>query len=178
MRIIPFLQKILLIAVIFSFEVWLPGIVGAELKIGYVDTPLIMQKAPQAESAARKLEREFSPRDKELSLQQKEIIDLEEKLTRDGAVISDKEKRSLINRIRLLKRERRRLQEEFREEFTMRRNELQNDITLVIIKAIRKIAKAEDYDLVIDTVIYAGKRVDITDKVISLLKVEFEKSEE
>ncbi|MBT8419710.1 MAG: OmpH family outer membrane protein [Gammaproteobacteria bacterium] len=176
MRTIHTFGRMAVFTVMFFMATWLawvPAGTAAELKVGYVDTSLVMQKAPQAESAARKIESEFSPRDKELAKQQQEISQLEDELARDGDVMSDKERRSLVNKIRLLKRERRRLQEEFREEFTMRRNELQNDITLVIIKAIRTIAKTEDYDLVIDTAIYAGKRVDITEKVISLLTTEF-----
>lgn len=175
MRTIHLFGRVSVFTTVFLLAVWLQTAVAAEIKIGYVDTSLIMQKAPQAERAARKIEKEFAPRDKELADQQKEIATLEDRLTRDGDVMSDKAKRALVNKIRLLKRERRRLKEEFREEFTMRRNELQNEITLIIIQAIRSIAKAQDYDLVIDTAIYAGKRVDITEKVISLLKDEFKK---
>nr|VFK54800.1 MAG: periplasmic chaperone for outer membrane proteins Skp [Candidatus Kentron sp. TUN]VFK55357.1 MAG: periplasmic chaperone for outer membrane proteins Skp [Candidatus Kentron sp. TUN]VFK60435.1 MAG: periplasmic chaperone for outer membrane proteins Skp [Candidatus Kentron sp. TUN] len=146
---------------------------AAEIKIGYVDTAVIMQKAPQAESAVRKIESEFAPRDNELAEKQKKIAKLEDDLVRDGDVMSNKERRNLIQEVRSLKREQRRLQEEFREEFTMRRNELQNEITLVVIKAIKTIAKMENYDLIIDTAIHAGKRVDITSKVISQLKTDF-----
>lgn len=176
MRKTPIFGRMALLPAVFLVVTWLPtaATTAAEIKVGYVDTSLVMQKAPQAESAARKIEHEFSPRDKELAEQQKEIARLEDELARDGDVMSDKKKRNLVKKIRLLKREQRRLQEEFREEFTMRRNELQNEITLVIIQAIRTIAKTEDYDLVIDTAIYAGQRVDITEKVVSLLTAQFE----
>nr|VFK37058.1 MAG: outer membrane protein [Candidatus Kentron sp. SD]VFK45607.1 MAG: outer membrane protein [Candidatus Kentron sp. SD]VFK77751.1 MAG: outer membrane protein [Candidatus Kentron sp. SD] len=169
-------KKISVIIVILLTEGWWLPISSAELKIGYVDTTLVMQKAPQAENAARKIEREFSPRDSELSKKQKKIAALEDELARNGDVISDKERRNLVQKIRSLKREQRRLKEEFREEFTMRRNELQSEISLVIIKAIREIAKMEDYDLIIDTAIYAGKRVDITNKVVFRLTMKFKEN--
>nr|VFK42186.1 MAG: outer membrane protein [Candidatus Kentron sp. TC]VFK42678.1 MAG: periplasmic chaperone for outer membrane proteins Skp [Candidatus Kentron sp. TC]VFK58760.1 MAG: outer membrane protein [Candidatus Kentron sp. TC] len=168
-------EKISIIIAIFIVGIWWLPINSAELKIGYVDTSIVMQKAPQAEKAAREIESEFSPRDNELTEQQKKIARLEEELSRDGDIMSEKERRNLVQRIRSLKRELRRLQEEFREEFTMRRNELQTELTLVIIKAIRKIATVENYDLIIDAAIYAGKRVDITNKVISELTMEFKK---
>nr|VFK07426.1 MAG: periplasmic chaperone for outer membrane proteins Skp [Candidatus Kentron sp. LPFa]VFK24222.1 MAG: periplasmic chaperone for outer membrane proteins Skp [Candidatus Kentron sp. LPFa] len=173
-RIHMFEKITIIIAIFIVGALWFP-VESAELKIGYVDTSVIMQKAPQAEKAAREIESEFSPRDSELTEQQKKIVRLEEELSRDGGIMSDKERRNLVQRIRSLKRELRRLQEEFREEFTMRRNELQSEITLVIIKAIRAIAKMEDYDLIIDTAIHAGKRIDITDKVIFQLTMEFKK---
>jgi len=170
-------KKIAAIIVILFVGTWWSPMSAAELKIGYVDTAAVMQKAPQAESAVRKIESEFAPRDNELSEQKKKIAKLEDKLARDGDVISDKERRNLIQEIRSIKREQRRLQEEFREEFTMRRNELQSEITLVIIKAIRTIAKVENYDLIIDTAIYVGKRVDITNKVISQLMADYKKNQ-
>lgn len=173
MKKIYMFKRLIIFYIILLIWICFPIVAKAEIKIGYVDTSLVMQKAPQAESAARKIEKEFSPRDSKLGRQQKEITKLEDKLAHDGDIMSDKEKRNLIRQIRLLKREQRRLREEFREEFTMRRNELQNEITLIIIKTIRSVAKEEDYDLIIDAAIYVGKRVDITNRVISRLKEEF-----
>ena len=46
----------------------------AELKIGFVNVPKVLEKAPQAEKAKQRLEKEFSPRDKQLVAQQQEII--------------------------------------------------------------------------------------------------------
>ncbi len=51
----------------------------ADLKIGFVNIPAVLEKAPQAEKAKKRLEQEFSPRDKQLVAQQKEIQALEEK---------------------------------------------------------------------------------------------------
>nr|VFK23833.1 MAG: periplasmic chaperone for outer membrane proteins Skp [Candidatus Kentron sp. MB]VFK26732.1 MAG: periplasmic chaperone for outer membrane proteins Skp [Candidatus Kentron sp. MB]VFK74610.1 MAG: periplasmic chaperone for outer membrane proteins Skp [Candidatus Kentron sp. MB] len=166
-------KKFAAVVAILLVETWWPSIKAVELRIGYVDTATVMQKAPQAESAVRKIESEFAPRDKVLVEQQKKIARLEKELDREGNVMSNRERRNLIQEVRSLKRERRRLQEEFREEFTMRRNELQGELTLIIIKAIRTIAKVENYDLIIDTAIYAGKRIDITRKVISQLIKEY-----
>ena len=48
-------------------------IVQAEIKIGVVNIPLLMANAPQAAEAKKRLEREFSPKDKQLLAQQKSI---------------------------------------------------------------------------------------------------------
>ena len=53
----------------------------ADLKIGFVNIPAVLEKAPQAEKAKKRLEQKFSPRDKQLVAQQKEIQSMEEKMT-------------------------------------------------------------------------------------------------
>ena len=45
----------------------------AELKIGFVDMRTVLEKAPQAEKATKRMELEFSPRQKQLLAQEKEI---------------------------------------------------------------------------------------------------------
>ena len=43
----------------------------ADLKIGFVNIPAVLEKAPQAEKAKKRLEQKFSPRDKQLVAQAK-----------------------------------------------------------------------------------------------------------
>ena len=54
------------------------GVSQAELKIGFVNVAKVLEKAPQAAKAKSRLETEFSPRDKALVSQQKEIKSLED----------------------------------------------------------------------------------------------------
>jgi len=68
------------------------GVSHAELKIGFVNVAKVLEKAPQAAKAKTRLETEFSPRDKALVSQQKEIKSLEEKLGRDTAVMGEEER--------------------------------------------------------------------------------------
>ena len=142
------------------------GVQAAELKIGFVNVPRVLEKAPQAETAKKDLEREFSPRDKRLVAGQKAIKALEEKLTRDAAVMSNAEMRKLEKSIISKKREARRAQDEFREDFNMRRNEELGKLQKGIFEAIRAIAKEERFDLLLtDGVVYASDQIDITAKV-------------
>jgi len=73
----------------------LSQVAQAEIKIGVVNIPLLMANAPQAAEAKKRLEKEFSPKDKQLVAQQKAIRKLEEKLSRDAMTMTDTEKRKL-----------------------------------------------------------------------------------
>jgi outer membrane protein len=138
----------------------------ADLKIGFVNIPAVLEKAPQAEKAKKRLEEKFSPRDKQLVAQQKEIQTLEEKMSRDSAVISDTERSNLERDILNKKRDAKRSQQEFSEDFNASRNEELGKLQRRIIEAIREIAKDQKFDLLLtDGVIYASEQIDVTAQV-------------
>lgn len=138
----------------------------AELKIGFVNVAKVLEKAPQAEQAKKRLEQEFSPRDKQLASQINEIKGLEEKLTKDSSVMSESKRRNLEKDIIAKKREAKRAQQEFGEDFNLRRNEELGKLQKRIIEAIKEIAKEDDYDLLLtDGVIHAAEELDVTSRV-------------
>jgi outer membrane protein len=145
----------------------------AELKIGFVNIPAVLEKAPQAEKAKKRLEQKFSPRDKQLVAQQKEIQTMEEKLTKDAAVMSESEKSNLEKDLLNKKRDAKRSQQEFSEDFNASRNEELGKLQRHIIEAIREIAKAQNFDLLLtEGVIYANDKIDVTAQVQQkLLKI-------
>ena len=138
----------------------------ADLKIGFVNIPAVLEKAPQAEKAKKRLEQKFSPRDKQLVAQGKEIQSMEEKMTKDASVMSASEKANLEREIQNKKRDAKRSQQEFSEDFNASRNEELGKLQRRIVEAVRAIAKDEDYDLLLtEGVIYAKEQIDITAQV-------------
>ncbi|MDD5460182.1 MAG: OmpH family outer membrane protein [Methylococcales bacterium] len=138
----------------------------ADLKVGFVNIPAVLEKAPQAEKAKKRLEQKFSSRDKQLVAQQKEIQSMEEKLTRDASVMSSSEKNNFEKDILNKKRDAKRAQQEFSEDFNASRNEELGKLQRRIVEAVRAIAKDQDYDLLLtDGVIYANDQIDITAQV-------------
>ncbi|MGJ0491376.1 OmpH family outer membrane protein [Methylobacter sp.] len=138
----------------------------ADLKVGFVNIPAVLEKAPQAEKAKKRLEKEFSPRDKQLVAQQKEIQSLEEKMARDSSVMGESERRNLEKDILNKKRDAKRAQQEFSEDFNLRRNDELGKLQRRIVEAIREIAKDQNFDLLLtDGVIYASEQIDVTSQV-------------
>jgi outer membrane protein len=149
---------------------------AAELKIGFVNVAKLLEKAPQAEKAKKELEREFAPRDKKLVAEQKEIKQMEEKLGKDAAVMSENEKQRLEKDILNRKREAKRMQDEFREDFNLRRNEELTQLQKEIFEAIQSLAKEENFDLLLtDGVVYASETIDVTGKVEKKLEQSFKR---
>lgn len=142
----------------------------ADLKIGFVNVPKVLEKAPQAEKAKQRLEKEFSPRDKQLVAQQQEIIKLEEKFNKNAKVMAEPAKRKLESEIMAKKRDAKRAQQEFSEDFNLRRNEELGKLQRRIVDAIKELAKEESFDLLLtDGVIYSNDDIDVTARVQSKL---------
>lgn len=138
----------------------------ADLKIGFVNIPAVLEKAPQAEKAKKRLEQEFSPRDKQLVAQQKEIQSMDDRMTKDAAIMDESARVSLEKDILNKKRDAKRAQQEFSEDFNVRRNEELGKLQRRIVEAIREIAKAQNFDLLLtDGVIYASDKIDVTSQV-------------
>jgi outer membrane protein len=143
----------------------------AEVKVGFVNVSRLLEQAPQAVHAYDKLEKEFAPRNRDLVAVQREALQLEDRLLRDGANMTDAERISLEQDVRERRREVKRQQDELRGDYNLRRNQEVATIQRTVLEAVRALAKRESYDLVVtDGVVFASGRVDITDKVLERLR--------
>ncbi|MDX1592741.1 MAG: OmpH family outer membrane protein [Gammaproteobacteria bacterium] len=161
----------LLATLLFCATFATAGTASAELRIGFVNAAKVLEEAPQAAAARDNLQQEFEPRDRELVSMQKEIRALEEKLGRDAAVMSETERRNLERDILNRKRDLKRSQDVFREDFNLRRNEELGKLQRLVVETIRAISKEQNYDLMLtEGVLYASDQVDVTDRVLQKLK--------
>jgi len=149
----------------------LPVAQAVELKVGFVNISKVLDQAPQARAASRRIEKEFSPRDRDLVAQQKELRKMEDRLVKNGAVMSATERERQSADIRKIRREIRNSQSAFREDLNLARSKEMTKLQRRVVEVIKNLAKAEKYDLIIgDSVIYAGAKVNITKKVLGKLK--------
>lgn len=144
---------------------------AADMKIGYVDTALVLKEAPQAEIARKKLKDEFNPRDEKIVVMQNQLKDMTEQQEKDDKVMSGATRRQLERDILTLKRDIKRAKEEFTEDFNLRRNEELAKLQQLIHKTTVAVAKDKEFDVILtDSVIYASKRIDITDLILERLR--------
>jgi outer membrane protein len=140
-----------------------------ELKIGYVNSERVLREAIPAKAAQSKLEGEFGKREKELNDQAARLKGAADKLEKDAPALSEAERtrrqRELVEQDRDLQRKRR----EFQEDLNQRKNEELAGVVERANRVIKQIFDQEKYDLILQEVVFAGPRVDITDKVIKSL---------
>lgn len=144
-----------------------PVVSAADLKLGYVDGVRLLEEAPQAQDATRRLQREFASREEEIVRKQDEIRRMEEALERDGAVMSESDRRNRNLEILSRKRELRRMQEEFREDVNIRRNDALGSLQELIKEVIQEVGSSGKFDLIFyDGIAYADKGLDVTEQVL------------
>jgi outer membrane protein len=154
----------------FALSVAVQSVYAAELKIGVVKPDEILQSAPQADAARKLLEKEFATRDRDLVAAQQALKELQDRLAKDGAIMSESESerinRDIANKTRELKRD----MTTFQEDINFRRNEEMGKVQKLIGEALVTVAEENGYDLVLANVPYASAKADISNLVIELLK--------
>ena len=160
--------KSLVLASLMSI-LFVAGEAAAELKVGYVNTQRIFRDAPAAQKAGKKLEGEFAKRDQELQKMAKQLQGLQENLEKNSVTMAETERRAKEKEFGELSREFQRRQREFREDLNLRQNEENAAVIEKANKAIKQIAEAEKYDLILQDVVWVSPKLDITDRVIKAL---------
>jgi len=143
--------------------------VSAELKIGFVNSQRVLNDSPQATRAKKKIEKEFEKRDQELQKLAKQLQTLQETLEKNSLTMPESERRSKEREFGELNRDFQRKQREFKEDLNLRQNDEMAAIYERVNKAIKAIAEAEKYDLILQEAVYANPRLDVTDKIIKAL---------
>jgi outer membrane protein len=160
------LKKILCSGVIL---IAFSSVVLAETKIGFVNSQKILNDAPQAARAKKKIEKDFEKRDQELQKLAKQLQSMQENLDKNAVTMAESERRNKEREFADLNRDFQRKQREFREDLSQRQNEEMASIFERVNKVIKQIAETEKYDIIFQEAVYANPRIDITDRVIKAL---------
>jgi outer membrane protein len=148
------------------------GVQAQELKIGYVNSDRVLRDAVPAKAAQTKLEAEFSKRDKDLNDLALKLKTAADKLEKDAPTLAETERsrrqRELVEQDREIQRKRR----EFQEDLNQRKNEELSSVVERANKVIKQIFETEKYDLILQEAVFAGPKVDITEKVIKALNAQ------
>lgn len=161
----------------FKLNVWLglvlavatAGAMAQDSKTGYINTQRITTESSPAKAAQAKLEQEFSKRQKDLADLQSSLKSFSEKFERDAPTLTETQRANRQKEFAELNRDLQRKQREFQEDLNGRRNEELQQVLEKANKAVKQVAEAEKYDLVIQEVVYSNSKHDITDKVLKIL---------
>jgi len=140
-----------------------------ELKIGFVNLDRVLRDAVPAKAAQTKLEAEFNRREKELAETESRLKNASDRFEKDAPTLGEGERvrrqRDLVDQDRELQRKRR----EFQEDLNQRKNEELSSVLDRANRVVKQIFDQEKFDLILQEAVFAGPRVDITDKVIKAL---------
>jgi outer membrane protein len=147
-------------------------------KIGFVNTARVLKEAPQARRVEERLKAIFEPREAQLKEERQEILALEEQLKTDEE-LSSNARRKLEREIRLKVSQLKFLEQEFREDQNLRRNEEIRNLQKVISNVLKKQGDNGEFDLILtEGVSYVSDQIDITAETIEMLKQLSDSNEE
>lgn len=145
-----------------------------DLKIGVVNVPLLLDRAPQTKAAMDDLQEEFAPRQREFAAKAKELEDMQAKVQKDSAVMGESERRTAEKDLRDLQREVARLQNEFQEDLNLRQNEELGNLQRALLAEVQTYAQQQGYDLVVgDGVLFASTAINITEEVLRVIETNY-----
>lgn len=143
---------------------------SAEIKIGVVNFQKLLEDAPQTKAAMQSLDNEFGPRRRELLTMQNDLKARDEKLQKEGAVMSEADRENSERSLRDAQREFQRKASEFQDDASTRKNEEIGKVQRYLVQEIQTYANSQGFDLVLgEGVFFAKPTLDITANVLSVL---------
>jgi outer membrane protein len=145
---------------------------AGDFVIAVIDPNRVVEQSPQYEAARQALQQEANDREQQLLEQQNQLTELQKKLERDAALMSEEEIQRLKNDIRNRDRKLKYAQAEAREDLTLRQNELRTRLGKQVEEVVTEIAKERKIDLIVsgEDVFYFSERIDISDAVVERMR--------
>ena len=153
--------------------VFIPSIVSAELKMGIVNLDQLFKEIPIYRESQEKIKKQFDPRARNLKTLEQEWSGLNEKYLKNEKVMSDKEKKLLVEKIQSIETKFRSGQEKIQTDLQAVQQEELSKIRAIVETTITQYAEKNDFDIIIradGTTLYAKKYINITQEIISELQ--------
>lgn len=141
-----------------------------ETKLGVVNVALLLEKAPQAESATVSLKKEFAKEQGELQSLAKELESEQKNYEKNKSVMSESQRTTKERQLTLMTREIQRRRNDVQELINLRRNEELAKLQNLVNSAIKEIGEKRGFDLILyEGIAYTNSRIDITQEVLKYL---------
>jgi outer membrane protein len=169
-------QKLIVLALLAMGA--LPTVAAAQstdgLKIGVVNVGRLLQESPQIVEARQRIQDEFAPRQREIVAMQSALEAKAAEVQKNMEVMGAEERENAQRDLRNDERALVRAQNEFREDLDLRNNESLGAVQNEVLGEIRAFGENSDFDLImVDGIVYASGRVDITQQVLDRLKANY-----
>jgi len=139
---------------------------AAPVKIGYVNIVRIESESTIAKQSAEVLKKEFAPREAQLLEMQKQGNDLQADLEKNSATMPAADRAAKEKRFAAMAQQYQQMQRGLFEEVEARKRETFGGFVTEINAAIKTVAEAGKYDLIVQQAVYNAPQFDITEQVM------------
>ncbi len=156
-----------LVLTLLSGSLFSPIMAHAVQKFGYVNPTRVYTETQTAQRIESSLQQEFSTQRQQLQNLEQQGIALQKQL--QTGKLSSKERKQTEEKLIGLSRQYRIMATQLGEEYALRRNEEFAALQQNANNVIKDIAEQEQYDLIVQEVVFVSRHYDITDRVIQRL---------
>ncbi|MAM89155.1 OmpH family outer membrane protein [Allohahella sp. A8] len=162
-----FLKRLVLTCSLLSVA----GMAAAETKIGIIDLRAALLGSESAKSFSTQMEKDFADDDARIRKVGEEAQKLQQRLQKDGAIMSESEKEKAQAELEEKVQEFNFLKNKFQNSVAKREELFVNQSKPKVDAAIKKLAADNDLDLVLPktVAVFSAPALDITDKLIEEL---------
>ena len=136
------------------------------LKIGYVNGFRLEKESALTGPEIEQMKKEFASRERQLQELQKQGMDLQAELEKDGLTMRPADKQAKEKRLAALAQQFEQLQRSVAEDLEVRKNEARARFMAETTAIVKAIAEAGKYDLILEQAVYSSNQLDITDQVL------------
>lgn len=143
-------------------------------KVGVISMMQAISSTAEGKQAASELQAQFGARQTELEALNKQITDLQQRLSANDATLNDDERARLSNQGTRLSQRLDRKKNEYQEDLNTMQSELVNAIGRKMMDVVNRYAQEHNFAVILDassqssTVLYATKSVDVTQDIVRL----------
>ena len=142
------------------------GVVAQETRIGYIDTRRIERESLPFVRALEAMKKEFAPREQQIIELQKQITADKERFDKEREKLPQAELQSRANALSNAMRKSDQMTLALTEDIERRRREILAKLFSEATAAVKAVAEAGKYDLVLQQATYIRPGMDITDQVL------------
>ena len=135
-------------------------------KIGYVSAARIEKESALALQIIEELKKEFAQREQQLQTLQKQGIELQAQLEKDGAKMPPAERQTREKNLAAVGQQFEQLRRSVAEDLEVAKREKLMRLLEQANAVVRSIAEAGKFDLIVQEAVYNNKQIDITDQVL------------
>jgi outer membrane protein len=141
------------------------------LKIGVIDVRAVVQKSPQLQTINTQLTQRFKPREQAIIEAQAKYKSEEDKLNKDGPILSDTERSKLEHQVINDRANLQAMITAFQQDLDNEQNSAMQKLLSQIASIVNDIATSQHYDLILqgDSVPYVTDQLNITNTVLQKL---------
>ena len=140
------------------------------VKLGFVDIQAVISQSKEGQGARNKVAAEANEKQKEITLKEAEIKQMDADLQKQGPVLSEAAKKDREEDIRRRLRDLKRLTEDFNRDLAKRESELLNDLLRDVTAVIRDYGKEKGLTLIVEKgqggVLYGSDPADLSKEIL------------